>query len=64
MLVVTPDDRPVSLTSIVGKMLESIIKEQIVNFVDSNNLIRDSQHGFTSGRSCLTNLLDFFETVT
>ena len=56
--------RPVSLTSIVGKMLESIIKEQIVNFVDSNNLIRDSQHGFTSGRSCLTNLLDFFETVT
>src|SRR5215469_16679454 len=26
--------------------------------------MKDSQHGFTSGRSCLTNLLDFMEEVT
>ena len=25
------------------------------------SLIRNSQHGFTSGKSCLSNLLDFFE---
>ena len=56
--------RPISLTSIVGKMLESIVKDNIVRFLDENRLIRDSQHGFTSGRSCLTNLLDFMEKIT
>jgi hypothetical protein len=56
--------RPVSLTSIVGKILESIIKDGIVAHLDQYNLIEKSQHGFTRGRSCLTNLLDFFEVVT
>jgi len=56
--------RPISLTSIVGKFLESVIKDNIVSFLENNNLIRDSQHGFISGRSCLTNLLDFMDEVT
>ena len=56
--------RPISLTSIVGKILESIIKDNIVKFLDENCLIRDSQHGFISGRSCLTNLLELMEEVT
>jgi Reverse transcriptase (RNA-dependent DNA polymerase) len=56
--------RPVSLTSIIGKMLESIVKDHIVNHLNKFNLIKSSQHGFTKGRSCLTNLLEFFETVT
>ena len=30
----------------------------------SNTLIRDTQHGFTKGRSCLTNLLNILEEVT
>ena len=56
--------RPISLTSIVGKIFESIIKDNIERFLDKHCLIKDSQHGFTSGRSCLTNLLDFMEEVT
>ena len=56
--------RPVSLTSVVGKLLESIIKDSIVTYLDQYNLIESSQHGFTKGKSCLTNLLDFFEVVT
>ena len=56
--------RPVSLTSVVGKICESIIKDRIVKHLEENKLLRNSQHGFTSGRSCLTNLLEFFETVT
>lgn len=56
--------RPISLTSIIGKIFESIIKDSIARFLKENNLIRDSQHGFTSERSCLTNLLDFIENVT
>ena len=56
--------RPVSLTSLVCKILESIIKDNILIFLDDNNLIRDTQHGFRKGRSCLTNLLAFFDEAT
>lgn len=56
--------RPVSLTSIISKLLESIVKDSLVKHLDKYSLIRDSQHGFTSGKSCLSNLLDFFEEVT
>jgi len=56
--------RPVSLTSIVGKMLESIIKDHMTEHLTRFQLIRSTQHGFTKGRSCLTNLLNFFEDVT
>jgi hypothetical protein len=50
--------RPVSLTSVFGKILESIIKDDLMVFLDSNKLISDKQHGFMPGRSCLTQLLD------
>ena len=56
--------RPVSLTSITCKVLESIIKDRMVEHLTISGVIRDSQHGFTKGRSCLTNLLDFLEDVT
>ena len=56
--------RPISLTSIVCKILESVIKDEVVKHLDRFKLIKDSQHGFTKGRSCLTNLLEFFEEVT
>ena len=48
----------------MGKLLESIIKDQIIQFIERNQLLVDSQHGFMSGRSCLTNMLDFMETIT
>ena len=40
--------RPVSLTSVVCKLLETLIR-----------LINTSQHGFLKARSCLTNLFFF-----
>ena len=55
--------RPVSLTSVPGKILESIIAEDIMEHLESNNLISNSQHGFRRGRSCLTNLLEFFHDM-
>src|SRR5580698_3227567 len=45
-------------------ILESIIKDHIVEHLNKYSLIKSSQHGFTKGKSCLTNLLEFFETVT
>ena len=45
------------------KMLESIIADDITEYLESNNLISNSQHGFRRGRSCLTNLLEFFHSM-
>ncbi len=56
--------RPVSLTSIISKLLEAIIKDKIVDFLILHNLLDLTQHGFLEARSCLTNLLEFLEKVT
>ena len=52
--------RPVSLTSVVGKLLEKILRDRICTHLELNSLISDRQHGFVRGRSCLTNLVEFF----
>jgi len=54
--------RPVSLTSLICKMFESIIRDAVVRHLEDNSLLWDSQHG--KGRSCLTNLLTFMDKVT
>ena len=56
--------RPVSLTSVLCKIMESIVRDAIVLHLTKHNLIRDSQHGFMGGRSCLTNLLEYLEEMT
>ena len=56
--------RPVSLTSVVCKLLETLIRDHMVEFLVKYNLINTSQHGFLKARSCLTNLLCFFEEIT
>ena len=56
--------RPVSLTSLICKIMESILKDSILDHLDKFSLINDSQHGFSKGRSCLTNLLVFMEEIT
>ena len=56
--------RPVSLTSVVCKLLEILIRDHMVEFLVKHNLINASQHGFLKARSCLTNLLCFLEEIT
>ena len=58
------NDRLVSLTSVVCKLLETLIRDHMVEFLVKHNLINTSQHGFLKARSCLTNLLCFFEEIT
>ena len=55
--------RPISLTSVVIKILEKIIRDRITLFLDTHNLILNTQHGFRNNRSCLTNLLEFYNYV-
>jgi hypothetical protein len=56
--------RPVSLTSVCCRILESIIRDDLMKHLMGNDLLTSSQHGFMPNRSCCTNLLEFFETVT
>ena len=57
------NDRLVSLSSVVCKLLETLIRDHIVEFLVKHKLINTSQHGFQA-RSCLINLLCFFEEIT
>ena len=56
--------RPVSRTSHISKAMESIIRDEIIGHLQTNELIKPSQHGFWKGRSCLTNLLVYLDKVT
>ena len=56
--------RPVSLTSVPGKIMEVLVKDEMVSHLDKFKLIKKTQHGFSKGRSCTTNLLEFLEKVT
>ena len=55
--------RLVSLTSVVCKLLETLNRDHMVEFLVKHNLINTSQHGFLKAGSCLTNLLCFFKKL-
>ncbi len=56
--------RPVSLTAIVCKLCESIVRDVIMDHLIKNNLLSDCQHGFIPGRSCVTQLLTMLDMWT
>ena len=56
--------RPVSLTAICCKMLERIIRSDIVKHLEGLGLLSIDQHGFREGRSCCTQLLEVMEIWT
>ncbi|GAB0207619.1 mitochondrial enolase superfamily member 1 [Grus japonensis] len=56
--------RPVSLTSIPGKVMEQLILDVISKHVESKVAIGSGQHGFTKGKSCLSNPIAFYDGMT
>ena len=56
--------RPVSLTSVVCKLMESIIRDSIMEHMSKNNLLNSQQYGFVSGRSTVLQLIKVMDRWT
>ena len=50
--------RPISLTSHIVKTFERVLRKTLVNYLEHNKKMDRNQHGFRSGRSTLSQLLD------
>ena len=55
--------RAISLTSHIIKTYERVLRKKMVSHLEDNNLLCKNQHGFRSGKSCLTQLLHHFDEV-
>ena len=62
-----PVHRPVSILSIVSKILEKSVHSQLVTYLDHNNILYEFQSGFRSRYStdtCLIHLFDYLKGNT
>ena len=50
--------RPISLTNVTCKVMETLIVVELTHYLESKNLLAHCQHGFRRGRSTVTNLLE------
>ena len=55
--------RPISLTSVLCKVMEHIIFHRIMMFFTSQNILNLLQHGFRPNNSCETQLIDFVDEI-
>ena len=53
----------ISLTFIFSEVLERIIRKQVSSFIDKEGCLNSTQHGFRSGRSCLSALLSVSDDI-
>ena len=56
--------RPVSLTSVLCKVLENLLRDEVIKHMKENNLFSDKQFGFISGRSTMLQLLKVLDIWT
>ena len=56
--------RPVSITSVISKIMESIVRDRIVEHLMKNSILANDQHGFVPGRHCITQILLCLEEWT
>ena len=55
--------RPISVLPAFSKIYERVMYNQIVKYLVENNLFDDQQHGFRRGKSVVTALVDFIESI-
>ena len=57
-------NKSVNYRPVICKLLETIIRDHMTDFLIKHKLINPSQHGFLKAKSCLTNWLCFLEEIT
>ena len=55
--------RPISLTSVLSKVIAKIIRKKVPTFLTHRGYLHNTHHDFTSGRSCLSALLDVYDNI-
>ena len=55
--------RPVSLTSVIAKLCETVIKDRWMKYLEEFNVLTEQQFGFREGRSCTSNLISFYTRI-
>ena len=53
-----------AFTSVICKILEKLIREEWVDMLEKQRMLTEKQFGFRQGRSCVSNLLCFYDRVT
>ena len=56
--------RPVALTSHLIKIFEKVLRKHVVRYIEERNLLNPNQHGFRTGRSCLSQLVQHYDKIT
>ena len=56
--------RPITITSVLCRLLEKIVKKTVMDHFTESNVLPKQQHGFVNRKSCLTNLLETMEDIT
>ena len=54
---------PIALTSHLIKIFEKVLRNHLTNYMNKNNLFNPNQHGFRTGHSCLSELLDHYDSI-
>ncbi len=51
------------LTSVVCKVIEKVIRKKWVDHLEKCSMLTDGQFGFRKGKSCVTDLLSYYDRV-
>ena len=55
--------RPITISSYVGKLFERILKNRLHKFLEENDILENSQHGFRSGFSTATYMTQLISSI-
>ena len=55
--------RPIALTNHLMKIFERVLRKAILTHLELNTLLNTTQHGFTKGRSTISQLLTYYDSI-